>query len=322
MINSRKEALETLGFSTSYNPSLDEINKNFKKKAAKLHPDVNKLENAEDQFKKLNAAKEFLKNPPKQQTSFRAGAPWVNQQDMRDIFTNFRSSVMFTAPSPIKIRLPLSFKESVLGAYKTMKFPRKTPCENCYGQGIQNIEENCLTCDGKGARIQNNGHVTVQTVCSTCRGSGKKSKKCESCEGTGSQTEEAKIDFKVSGGVVNGSTISLKNVGNVEIQNGRILIGDVYLIAKVDKEIGLSIQGRNVISTIDISLKEALQGTKKEVKTILGKKEIKIKPKTKHKDQITIPKLGVEEKGDHIVTINVHYPKNVNNLIELLEKGK
>ena len=320
MINSRKEALEILGFSSGENPTKEEINKKFKKQAVKLHPDVNKADNAEEQFKKLNAAKEYLENPPQQGPP--RGHHWTNSHNVGNPFHGFRTSVMFTSPSPIKVRLPLTFKESVLGTQKTMKFPRLTPCQTCSGQGVKKTEEECEVCDGQGIRVEHRGHITVQIGCNVCHTTGMKLEKCTSCNGEGSETEEAKIDFRVPGGLVNGSVVTLRNSGNIEIQNGRILVGDVHLIAKVEKEAGLSIQGKNVISTIDISLKDALQGADKEVKTILGNKTIKIKPKTKHKDTITIPKMGVELTGDQIVTINVHYPSKVDDLVEFLEKGK
>ena len=49
----KAKALDILGFSTDENPDDKEVKKAFKKKAVKLHPDINKDENAEELFKEL-----------------------------------------------------------------------------------------------------------------------------------------------------------------------------------------------------------------------------------------------------------------------------
>ena len=47
------------------NATDEEIKKAFRRKARKLHPDVNKAEDAEDQFKELNEAYDVLSDPNK-----------------------------------------------------------------------------------------------------------------------------------------------------------------------------------------------------------------------------------------------------------------
>ena len=112
----------------------------------------------------------------------------------------------------------------------------------------------------------------------------------------------------------------MKNAGNVTLDDFGMYQGDVLLNLIVDTDPDMKILGKNVISSIDISLYEALKGTKKKVNTIKGEMTLMIRPGTKHKDQIKLSGYGVEGKGDHLFTINVNCPNNTDKLIEFLEK--
>ena len=108
----RNEALYILGFSLGESPSSKEIKKAFKKKAIKLHPDVNKSENAEAEFKKLNAAQELLNSPAQEAPSFSpfgGGSPFAGISDF------FGSNQRRQKVNPhVQTKIRLTFKESIL----------------------------------------------------------------------------------------------------------------------------------------------------------------------------------------------------------------
>lgn len=302
----KAKALEILGLSADADKKA--IKTAFKKKAVKLHPDVNKAENAEEQFKEINAAQDCLLNPKPERPTRQAYGPFA------DFFRNSGGPrVNFSMP-PIQENIRISFKDSVLGSRQKIKIDKKSKCEDC----------KCVKCNGMGSventTVQGNMIFTTKVSCSDCRGEGKNSDNCKPCSGKGVVQKISEFSINIPGGVTTGASMRLRGFGNVENHNGRLYSGDIILTVTVEHDKDMRIQGMNVISNVDVPLLEALKGTTKEVRTVLGEMTLTIKKNAKHKDIVTIGQHGVEKRGDHLFVINVLYPKDTSKLIEALEE--
>jgi DnaJ-class molecular chaperone len=94
---------------------------------------------------------------------------------------------------------------------------------------------------------------------------------------------------------------------------------DAHLHLTVLPLAGLSIDGKNVINILSLSLLEALQGCQKEVPTIKGSRTIIVPPASRHKEEVSLPNLGVSGKGDQKVVLHVAYPNDLDSLKVFLE---
>lgn len=332
----KSEAYSALGLSGT--PTKEEEKKAFKKMAAKYHPDVNKDPDAEAQFKKVNEAWQFLNAPPKPQNIYTSnpgsgswgfgGFDFVNNIDFEDLInmsnranTHARGRVrkQFNF-SDIELKEVLSFKESVLGCIKEIKYNRSAKCQVCEGTGEKQLDNGCGTCDGKGKIISKHGYTIMHQTCNVCHGK-VNYEPCKECSSTGAINVEQSVTVNIPPGVQNNNTLSLGNRGNFlgdsmgMEQNSKVLI---HMI--VTPQDNLSIRGTDVIFTISIQLLEALQGCVKAVPTIDGYKEIKIPEKSKNKDEVIIPNLGVARRGNQTVILQIDYPSNTEELIKFLQK--
>jgi hypothetical protein len=56
----------------------------------------------------------------------------------------------------------------------------------------------------------------------------------------------------------------------------------------------------------------------KMVDTIDGLREISIPPLSRNKEEVILPKLGVNGIGSHRVILDVIYPKDISNIVDAL----
>ena len=207
----------------------------------------------------------------------------------------------------------MSFIEAVLGSRQTIRIDKQSRCEECM----------CSTCNGAGTveqtRQRENFVFSQRFPCPKCKGEGRRSDNCKACLGRGTVQKTSEFSVRIPGGVTNGNTIRLKGFGNVENHNGQLYAGDIILAFNVEHDRDMRIQGVNVISSIDISLLEALKGAKKKVRTVLGDINLTINKNTKHKDTLVVKGYGVEKRGDHHFVVNLMYPKDTDKVIKALE---
>ena len=135
-----QEAIRVLEINVPFQ-NLDEniLKKHYKLMAKKYHPDVNKDDNSEEMFKKVNQAKSLLESSLKSHN---------NQNDMFSMFSDmFNWSTAKQKIQPIIVNLTLNLKEQYYGGLKDIEYTRRTVCKSCVGQG-------CDVCSGRGFIIK------------------------------------------------------------------------------------------------------------------------------------------------------------------------
>lgn len=303
-----KEAYATLELAQGASP--EEAKKKYRELTKKYHPDVNKESGAEDKFKKINEAYQCVQNGKgNDREEMPQRNPWgggfVRQQVVQ--------------LENIQVHTTVSFKESVLGCKKEVKYQRQSKCQNCNGTGEFKLNNGCKKCGGKGQIINKQSNMVYVSTCDECYGRSTV-EDCKTCHGNGTVHTDVSVHVSVPAGITNGSVLRLQGMGNYagSFMGLADQHTDTYCHVNVTPEPGLHIDGRSVISTLVISLLDALQGCKRTVKTIQGNKEIQIKPLSRNKDEVIIPHLGVGGIGDHKVLLDVQYPKNTDKLVGVL----
>lgn len=298
----------------SPNTSTDDAKKKYRELTKKYHPDVNKDPGAEDKFKKINEAYKIISTgESSEREDFSPFSSGFNP------FSGFGNQQTMQRPIiPIELHISLSFKESVFGCSKELKFSRNGKCTLCSGQGVAVLNNGCDVCGGKGQISGQQGNVYFSQTCHKCHGR-TKTAKCNTCNGSGTISTDVSVQITVPGGVASGNILRLGGMGNYvnSIFNmDQFADADVNIEVIPDKELFLS--GKDVFFNLEISLLEAIQGCQKNIPTVIGNKEITINPLSKNKDEIIIPNVGVNQVGNQKVILNVKYPADTNKLISAL----
>lgn len=304
-----KEAYSTLEIPSTSTP--EEAKKKFKELAKKFHPDINKDPEAESKFKAVNEAYQVVSGG---KSADREDFPWPGTSSVKRRVYNV---------SPVISKITISFGEAVLGCEKDIKFNRSAKCEACNGIGEITVHNGCPACGGKGkVAMQSNGMIFIQD-CSKCRGVVSK-KDCQNCQTKGFVEVEASVRVNIPGGVVAGNILNLRGMGNYIGSFGPLeQCTDAHLHIHVVPEPGLSIEGSHVVSNLQLSLREALQGCKKIVNTINGYQDIEVPALSRNKDEVVLPNLGVSRTGNQRVILDVQYPgpDDISEIIDILNNS-
>lgn len=310
------EAYNILGIASDTSP--DDAKKQYRKLTKEFHPDINKDSGAEDKFKKINEAYKVVSTG---QSTDREDVMHRQRQHGFNPFDPFnRQGVSQRVVTHVELHTTISFKDSVLGCNQELKFNRQSKCADCDGQGSHALNNGCQLCNGKGTITMQRGNMIFTQTCNKCYGQ-TQTEACNKCKSTGVLDVETSVSVNIPGGILNKNVLRMSGMGNYA---GGIMgmdqYTDAHLYVNVIPDAELSLQGTDVISNLEISLLEALQGSIKSVRTVLGETQINIKPMSRNKDEIIISQMGVNRIGNQRVILDVKYPKDVNSLIGVLEE--
>ena len=311
------EAYAALDLSSDASP--EDVKKKFKEAAKKYHPDVNKDPGAEDKFKKINEAYQRIQagdSQPEHSAYYDNPFEGFPFGGFGNPFGGGRARQVQI--EHIRLSTTISFKDSVFGCKKELKFTRNSKCAECNGNGQIAVNNGCTNCNGKGQTVVKNGISVFIQTCSKCHGR-TSTTPCTKCSNGGIKSDVT-VNVNIPGGIQNGNILRLQGMGNYIGNFGMFdQSSDVHLEIIVVQEPGLSIKNNDVVSFLEVSLLEAIQGCTKDVKTVEGVKSIDIAPLSRHRDEINIPRLGVNRVGSHKVILDVLYPKDQFKLINLLK---
>lgn len=307
-----KEAYTILELEQGASP--EEAKKRYRELTKKFHPDVNKDPGAEDRFKKINEA------------YARVQKGGDDHQETGNVGWPFHNTGTFHRPQVIQlenvsITVTVSFKESILGCKREVKYSRQIKCNPCDGSGDVRLNNGCKKCGGKGQTVTRQGPTVMISTCGECRGRSDV-EECNVCKGHGIIHTDVSVQISIPAGITNGTTLRLQGMGNYagSFMGFADQHTDAYCHVTVIPELGLSLEGKDVVSHAAINLIDALKGCEYVAKTIHGDKTITIKPQSRNKEEVIIPNCGVNGTGNQRVILDVKYPKDVDKLINLLNE--
>jgi molecular chaperone DnaJ len=210
--------------------------------------------------------------------------------------------------------IEITFDEMVKGVKKTIKLNREANCDRCNGTGSEpgSAKSVCPVCNGRGVTAQSVGGFSVSRPCPRCLGKGEVvSEPCSKCGGTGKIRASQKVAIRVPPCVEHGAKLKLKGLGQAGAHGGAN--GDLMVRINVKHDRFFTRVGRDLVCTVPISLRHAVDGAKIKVRTMTGHVTLNIPPGTADGTKFNLRNLGIEKggvAGNQYVTVKVDIPKN------------
>lgn len=314
----------------------DEIKKAYRRLARELHPDVNPSEDAAERFKLVTHAYDVLSDPQQRSDYDRgpqAGFGGANFGGFGDIFETFFGAAgggggrgprsRRERGQDALLRVEIELNDVVFGVHRDIEVDTAVVCETCHGSCCQpgTAPVTCDICHGTG-QIQRSvrsllGNVMTSSPCGTCRGYGSVIvTPCVTCQGQGRVRARRVIGVDIPAGVDTG--LRLQMPGNGEAGPAGGANGDLYLEIKVRHHDVFSRDGDDLLCTLEVSMADAILGTRTTVDSLDGAVEIDVKAGTQSADILTVKDRGIGHlrgsgRGDLRVGIQVVTPTKLDH---------
>ena len=284
--SSKADYLSILGLSREFDDL--ELKKAFRREARKWHPDLNKNDiNAEERFKLINEAYEFLRDPQKRESwlnesennasktsnNFKTGFPYF--EDYLDTIFGFETRDETTQVDQS------DFEDDFEDDYENFDYPATSPYEPPPVKSFNDVEtiielspEEALY--GASILVELEDHTVVE------------------------------VDTPPYAG--DGWRLRLENIA----KGGK----DHYLHLRVQTENGLRIDGLRVIYKLELFPPDALLGCAVDVPTLDGYVTLQVPPKSSTGRMLRLRGRGLslgDEIGDQYVEIVVVIPADIKD---------
>ncbi|KAA0226211.1 MAG: molecular chaperone DnaJ [Armatimonadetes bacterium] len=327
----------------------DQIKAAFRRKARKLHPDVNRDDpDAEEKFKRIGEAYAVLSDPKKRAEYDRFGrvsdgGPAADfTGGIADIFEMFfgvgsarRSGPRIVDGRDLKAQVAVTLQEVVTGTHKKLSFRRMETCSECNGSGtIPGYQpETCEDCGGAGVVMEVTqtllGHIRRTATCRRCGGEGRVNRKpCKACKGKMLEEKDVDVDVAIPSGVESGTILHLPYQGDDGVNGGRP--GDLYVVVNVQEDARFIRDSKGLLTQVEITYPQAALGATVRLQGVDGEFDLVIPPGSQPGQEISvreqgIPAMGSTKRGDLRVRLVVRVPRELTDyqrhLLEQLQKS-
>ncbi|MDO5739735.1 MAG: molecular chaperone DnaJ [Ornithinimicrobium sp.] len=323
----------------SRDATIEEIKKAYRKKARKLHPDVNPGADAEAEFKRVSQAYDVLSDTTKRDSYDRGQDPYGGASggygqgftftDIMDAFFGGTAAGHRGPRSRVQrghdalVRLDIDLPTAVFGGEQSLTLDTAILCTTCSGAGSQpgTGTHRCEICAGRGEvqQIQRSflGQVMTSRPCQACRGYGDViDHPCFDCSGEGRVRTRRELTLKVPGGVDTGTRIQLGGEGEVGPFGGQG--GDLYVEIAVEPHEIFHRRGDDLHCTVEVPMTAAALGTTIPVETLDGASDVQVEAGTQPGQTVTLADRGVthlrgQGRGDLVVHLDVVVPTRLTD---------
>jgi DnaJ-class molecular chaperone len=305
----KEQASKILG--VNVNSTEEEIKKAYKQLALKYHPDKNKNVGAEDKFKEISTAYEYLLNPPVENV--------FNPFENINNHFNFHFNMFGNENVRENVRCDdtvhnvfIKLKDVHTGISKTFKINLKKTCFDC--------KKECDLCKGDGKlKIHKQFGPMVQimsTICNKCNGACliRSNMDCNKCN-NGDIIEEITVKLDVPKKATSGTKIVYDNLGH-QPKNKKEIPGNLVFELHVDsKDEHFTRRHNDLIYNVKITLKESIIGKN----IIIPYYDIPIELNIKTLGIInpykeySLSNYGLAKEGFLILKFEIDYPEIVLN---------
>ena len=320
--------------------SADEIKRAYRAKARLLHPDVNRADGAEEQFKEINEAYEVLGDADRRAAYDRfghaangagnGGFGGFGGSPFNDLFETFFSGAgggrRRTGPErgqDLELSLTISFEEAVFGVDKDVELTRLETCDVCDGSRMRDGQTppRCGTCGGTGEvrRVQQTilGQFMTSAPCGTCQGEGVHvTDPCPNCRGRGRIATPRTLTVTIPAGIDEQATLRLSGEGEAGPSGG--VPGNLFVKVRIKPHPVFTRQNKTIQLQVGINVAQAALGDEIEVDTLEGAVALRVPAGTQGGQQFRlrgkgVPDLRGGDRGDQIVTVQVLTPKHLSD---------
>ena len=308
-----------------------EIKKAYHKLAVKHHPDHNQGDStAEEKFKEVAEAYSILNNEGKRAEYDAYGRRGATQQSSHgwdpfrgrspfgaDIFEEFfgqRRNSRAPVGQDIIAEITISFLEAAHGTTKNVTVERNVACAPCTGQGGSG-RKRCPRCAGTGSIIFKQGMMAIQTTCDVCAGAAEVLENtCPNCHGRGVTLGNSETALHVPAGISSGNHLRVGGMGH----HGKAGAGSLLIKVEVQDHPEFKKRGKNIHSTLNLTVSEAVLGCEKIVATVHGQKTVNISGGIQPGSAVGLSGFGVTDlnntkRGDHILDVQVVIPVDITS---------
>ncbi len=283
-----------------------EIRRAYRRLARKYHPDLNQNDKkSEARFKEISEAYEVLSDQEKRQAYDNPMAGGFGMED--GLRWDFNFGGRRAAGSETGGFGDISDLFGDLFGKSRGPSGRRgaAPPEDTESEVTIPLE---LAYSGGTTRLS----LSTQQPCRHCRGQGHgQAGLCGSCLGRGIISEQETVRVKIPAGVYDGAKIRLPGRG----AGGQADRGDLYLQIHLAPHPRFQVEGRNLISTVDVLPWEAALGGSVTVDTLAGSVRLKIPPATQSGKQLRLRGRGLgkgEKRGDLLVEVRIQNPPKLS----------
>ena len=204
------------------------------------------------------------------------------------------------------------------GRRTTVDIRRLRRCSACAGVGRLHTRDTslCPTCNGAGKEIFGRGVLAVAVACADCGGDGlNPGASCEACHGSGLTGRQETVAVQIPPGVSNGQEIRVSGGGHPGPRGGPS--GDLVTTVSVQAEPGFERSGPHLITSVPVSVSEAVLGARVEIPVLDGAPAIvRVPPGTRGGARLRVRGRGLEmangRRGDLIAVVDLWLPDVVD----------